>query len=114
MIDFDKKYRTRSGQKVKLIGMSPDATYPIIGVLGEGQHWFPYAWTVDGSFAEEESEFDLVEEPKEYSGWVNVFEVNGTVVFSELRPTLEDCIRHGNDALARIPITFTEGECAGR
>lgn len=50
MIDLDKKYRTRCGEKVKLIAINQvGSRYPVIGAREkEKGYWIPCSWTVEG------------------------------------------------------------------
>ena len=63
-IDFNKKYQTRSGQEVNLIGRSKDADYPIVGEYKtSGGNWSNESWTEDGHYFAENAvdNHDLVE-----------------------------------------------------
>lgn len=66
-IDLSKRYKTRSGDKVKLHAITEDRNYPIVGVaLSECGTWYNETWTIDGLFlagCSESNGSDLVEMP---------------------------------------------------
>jgi hypothetical protein len=63
-IDITKEYQTRDGRKVKILAISDDVAYPVVGqILDAGKQWFNENWTLDGKIynANDESFGDLVE-----------------------------------------------------
>lgn len=51
-IDVNKEYQTRGGDKVKILAISQDAEYPVVGQLFDpsSQRWYNTTWTKDGQY----------------------------------------------------------------
>ncbi len=66
MIDLNKKYKTRDGLKVELLGFSKDEVYPLMGSIEIDGKWYNKTWTKEGKiFIGENFATDLVEIPKD-------------------------------------------------
>jgi hypothetical protein len=64
MIDASKKYRTRSGNKVRIYAMDAGGNWPIHGAVFYPalRQWDAFSWCADGSFRDDRSNgMDLVE-----------------------------------------------------
>lgn len=117
MIDMNKKYRTRDGQKVRILCVDGyDPIYPVIGLV-ENQP-SPKTWTEAGKYVQNEIDSDpndLVEdkEGRKIIGWINVYR-DGKL--GNINETKEVCDAYakamGSERFACVPITITckEGE----
>jgi len=65
MIDINKKYKTREGQKVRIYATDGAGDYPIHGAIKASTGWENWVWSKNGNFlvSGEENEYDLVEIP---------------------------------------------------
>lgn len=68
--DLSKEYQTKDGKKVKILTLSNDPKYPIVGMVEEVDgNWYNQNWTLDGKlYHGENSQCDIVEvRPKQYT-----------------------------------------------
>jgi len=66
MIDLTKKYKTKDGRNVELIGFTKDTHYPLVGSIQSNDGtWVNSTWTKDGKlcYSQGETLSDLVEIP---------------------------------------------------
>lgn len=57
MIELNKKYRTRSGQQVRLYATDAGEIFPVHGAIStDGENWFSRSWTKEGRLYADETE----------------------------------------------------------
>jgi len=85
VIEMGKEYRTRLGERVKLVTVSGCSdTHPVIGEFLGDSAWFVMSWTKDGcAVAGELSVRDLIEVKPVLvlEGWINVDKAGVTGFF---------------------------------
>lgn len=78
-ISLEKQYETREGNEVKILAISDDEDYPVIGQIKDNGKWVNQTWTREGKcFCDGVADIlDLIEQkPKQYwfkaeSIWIN-------------------------------------------
>jgi hypothetical protein len=74
-IDITKKYKTRSGEAVRLVSDKGNGKFPFIGLTGDDST--PLSWTKEGYWNADitPNYLDLIEvkEPKVLKCWVNFY-----------------------------------------
>lgn len=116
LISMDKQYKTRSGSEVRILCIDSGCEeYPVVAVVdrdvlkltAEGMHWH------DG----EESNYDLIEVPKEITLWLEVYEHGGDLraLGHSTKEFLDNSVKvstteHWYKFIATKKITIVEGE----
>ena len=119
LISMDKTYKTRGGRDVRVLCVDNLDKYlhPVVAVIG-GE---PHLYTEDGKFyLNRDNPLDLIEQPEEFSMWVEMFKSNGDVLSCSYETkdelilsikTNEECKdREGYELLATKKITVAVGE----
>ena len=116
MIDINKKYTTRDGREVVIYAVYPDIKWGIHGAIKN--HDGTYAmedWTHAGTYAMNgaTTDCDLIEvqeQPKELSGWMNIYENGGSLFWTSLLDAKISHTAHALVARKRITVQYREGE----
>ena len=76
MIDINKKYQTRGGQKVRIYCTDGGGDYPVHGATLSRGKWYAVQWTGNGNGRCADDALDLIEVPEtiEIDVWLNVFD----------------------------------------
>jgi len=72
MININKKYQTRNGQKVRIYVTDGGGEYPVHGAAWKNNKWYLHTWTESGKyeFISEPSDLDLIEVPIYEWQWI--------------------------------------------
>ena len=114
MIDKNKTYKTRYGDKVRIYATDGRGDYPVHGAILEDGEWGSQTWTIDGKFTDDGSGevYDLVEvKPKRtIEFWVNVYEEDVVYLPWRTRLKADESQMKGRIACLHFTREFEEGE----
>lgn len=120
MISKDKKYKTRGNREVRIYATDGGGTYPVHGAISTDGDWATATWTKSGKhdkYVPKETRFDLIEDPKDHTFDIYLFERHDGTVYTVSRdPLLFSSYppisyhKEGIKLLSKKRITFTEGE----
>jgi len=116
-ISMDKKYKTKSGQDVRILCIDAPGIYPVVGYIFDGldedDSISPVTWTstwtsAGRSLEIQEHKFDLIGVKEKKSFWLNIYPLDHVGVMYNSRKEAD--ILAGNGRIACINREYTEGE----
>lgn len=118
LIELNKKYVTRDGRSCEVLKIDAAGHFPVIVLVKypEGTDSLARMTEYGRANCDQriDSSNDLVDLPKQYAGWVNVFERKpGVIQFSRLYSspeTLPLLPEPGSRLIARLWFAFPEGQ----
>ena len=81
-IDLNKDYRTRGGNIVRLLGLSRNVDFPIVGEICDGGDWKLEQWTQYGKYICEEdvlADYDLIDASEQKPIFVSLGRVEASI-----------------------------------
>lgn len=108
--------KLRNGRKARIMCVDRKGCWPI-GILIDNVSEESFQW-LDKNGRYNNTDFNNVDiigewkEPIKYEGWINVYKGNGGIYFSDniYKTKKHAQTFHGPTLIARIKISFTEGE----
>ena len=105
-IDITKEYMTTDGYEVRIYAVDGVGIYSVHGAIKTETGWAARTWTSDGMRYSGEGSSNLIEKPKTYVKWVNLYS-NGVACTYSSKGYAD---LGAGDRIACVKIEFTEGE----
>lgn len=117
IVDINKQYQTRDGEKVRIYCTDGGGEYPVHGAIWnkDPAEWLIMWWTSEGKLSSDtEDDFDLVEvKPRIYREyWLNLYNNSRVTAWRNRQSADEAAKEVGNNRIAcvKIVIDCEEGE----